>query len=88
MFTASFMHETHSFSPVPADLDSFRRTGYHVGDEIPRYFRGTRTELGAVLVLAERYGWDLVHPISGHSRDQRQRRFRLQLEAAEDASTT
>lgn len=64
VFTASFMHETHSFSPVPADLDSFQRTGYHLAEAIPSYFGGTRTELGAVLVLAERHGWELIHPVS------------------------
>ncbi|MBY4865140.1 M81 family metallopeptidase [Burkholderia anthina] len=64
VFSSSFMHETHSFSPVPADMANFERTSYHLEAEIPQHFQGTRTEIGAVLDLVRRYDWDLVLPVS------------------------
>lgn len=67
VFCASFMHETHSFSPVGADLDVFKRTSYHLDDEVPEHFEGTRTELGAVLDLAKRFDWELVLPVSANT---------------------
>lgn len=67
VFIASFMHETHSFSPVQADLESFRQTGYYIGEEVPARFRGTRHELGGVFDCADRFGWSLDHPIAAYT---------------------
>lgn len=64
VFAASFMHETHSFSPVKADLETFRRADYYLGDEIAKHYRGTRHEFGAVFDLAEQFSWELVHPVA------------------------
>ena len=64
VFVASVKHESHSFCIVKADMAAFRGRGYHLGDAIPKAFRGTRTELGAVFDAADRFGWSLIHPLS------------------------
>jgi microcystin degradation protein MlrC len=64
VFAASFMHETHSFSPVQADLENFQASDYYLGDDIPKAYGGTRHEFGAILDAADEFGWNLIHPIS------------------------
>jgi len=64
VFIASVKHESHSFCVVKADLAAFRNRGYHRDADIPKSYRGTRTELGAVFDAADRFGWSLIHPLS------------------------
>ena len=64
VFSASVMHETHTFSITPTTLASFEACQYLQGDEIPRAMRGTRTEWGAVFDLADAFGWKMVHPLA------------------------
>jgi microcystin degradation protein MlrC len=64
VFSASIMHESHSFCILPASLARFHEAGgYKRDDEIPKAFRGTRTEWGAVFDLADEFGWQVVHPL-------------------------
>jgi microcystin degradation protein MlrC len=64
IFIAGVMHETHSFCQLSATLDRFKATGGYLRDgEIPRVLRGTRTEMGAIFDLADRYHWRLIHPL-------------------------
>ncbi len=64
VFAATVMHESHSFCRLPADLARFKATGGYQRDaEIPRAYRGTRTEWGAIFDLADRHGWTVVHPL-------------------------
>lgn len=68
VFSAGVMHESHSFSELRADLDRFRTTdGYHRDDEVLTAYRGTNSEMGAVIDQAERHGWDLVHPLMANT---------------------
>src|ERR1700756_1290030 len=60
------MHETNTFSRVPTDMASFRRRDFHLENEIPVAFRGTRSAFGATFEAADKYGWTLVHPVSAH----------------------
>src|SRR6185312_6132824 len=64
VLVARIMHETNTFSRVKTDMASFRRGGFHLGNEIPGAFRGTRSALGASFEAAEEFGWTLVHPVS------------------------
>ena len=62
--SAGVMHESHSFCLLLADLERFKsQGGYYRDQEIVARYRGTNSEMGAVLDLADRYGWDLVHPL-------------------------
>jgi microcystin degradation protein MlrC len=64
VLTARFMHETNTFSVIKTDLPMWRRRDFHIENEIPAVFRGTRSALGAIFEAADEYGWTLVHPIS------------------------
>ena len=64
VFAAGVMHESHSFCLLPTDLARFKATnGYHRGEDVARVYRGTNSEMGAVFDLADRHGWNLVHPL-------------------------
>jgi microcystin degradation protein MlrC len=66
VLTARFMHETNTFSRVPTDMALIRRRDFHLENEIPQAFRGTRSALGASFEAADKYGWSLVHPVSAN----------------------
>ena len=68
VFSASVMHETHTFCITPTTLDRFRETCYLRDAEIPAAMRGTRGEGGAVFALADEYGWTLVHPVAAFAQ--------------------
>lgn len=42
VLTARFMHETNTFSRVKTDMALIRRRDFHLENEIPQAFRGTR----------------------------------------------
>src|SRR5258706_2066215 len=64
VLAARFMHETNTFSVVNTDLTAFRRRDFHRDNEIPTAYRGTRSAFGATFEAADKYDWQLVHPIS------------------------
>jgi microcystin degradation protein MlrC len=66
VLTARFMHETNTFSRVPTDMALIRRRDFHLENEIPHAFRGTRSALGATFEAADKYGWNLIHPVSAN----------------------
>src|SRR5215475_6539568 len=66
VLTARFMHETNTFSRVPTDMAMIRRRDYHLENEIPVAFRGTRTAFGAAFEATDKFGWTLVHPVSAN----------------------
>jgi microcystin degradation protein MlrC len=67
VLTARFMHETNTFSRVPTDLAMIRRRDFHLENEIPVAFRGTRSAFGATFEAADKFGWTLVHPVSANT---------------------
>jgi microcystin degradation protein MlrC len=60
------MHETNTFSRVSTDMALIRRRDFHLENEIPEAFRGTRSALGATFEAADKFGWTLVHPVSAN----------------------
>src|SRR5277367_6671212 len=66
VLTARFMHETNTFSCVSTDMALIRCRDFHLENEIPQPFRGTRSALGATFEAADKYGWNLVHPVSAN----------------------
>src|ERR1700746_3159364 len=60
------MHETNTFSRVPTDTAMIRRRDFHLENEIPVAFRGTRSAFGAAFEAADKFGWTLVHPVSAN----------------------
>jgi microcystin degradation protein MlrC len=68
VFAAGMKHESHSFCSLPADLDRFKAGGgYKRWGEISAAFRGTNTEWGAVLDLADKHGWIVIHPLDANT---------------------
>ncbi|MQW32251.1 M81 family metallopeptidase [Sinorhizobium meliloti] len=63
IFAATIMHESHTFNIAPTTLDDFRNCVYLEGDAIGGAMRGTRSEWGAILDLADEFGWHLVDPL-------------------------
>src|SRR5437762_11357835 len=43
-----------------------RRRDFHLENEIPVAFRGTRSAFGATFEAADKFGWTLVHPVSAN----------------------
>lgn len=66
VLTARFMHETNTFSRVTTDMAVIRRRDYHLENEIPEAFRGTRSAFGATFEAADKFCWTLVHPVSAN----------------------
>ncbi|TAD87417.1 MAG: M81 family peptidase [Alphaproteobacteria bacterium] len=64
VLTAMVMHETNTFSTRRTDLDAFAAFVLTHDNGVVDRFRGTRTGLGAAFECAERYGWQLRHPIA------------------------
>ena len=60
---AVMSHETNTFSKDPTDLQAFRKRDYILGNEIPGARRGTRSAFGGSFEAADKYGWQLLHPI-------------------------
>src|SRR3954470_24204213 len=54
-------HETNTFSPIPTDLDAFRRFLFVEGDEIAPALGGTNTEIGGMLAAATQAGIEPIH---------------------------
>jgi microcystin degradation protein MlrC len=60
---AEFMHETNTFSVQLTGEEAFQAHGVYLGNEIPQAFRSSRTSMGAAFEAADRFGWNLVHPL-------------------------
>ena len=67
ILSAEINHETNTFSILPTTIDSYKARRFYHGDEIKAAMEGTRTEIGAHIDAAERYGWKLVQPIAAQA---------------------
>ncbi|MBJ6127740.1 M81 family metallopeptidase [Microvirga splendida] len=63
VLVAEFMHETNTFSVQLTDEQAFKNSSYYLGDEIPKAFKRTRTSIGAAFEAADKFAWDVVHPV-------------------------
>ena len=64
VLTGEIAHETNTFSIEPTTLERFRQRLYLLGNAIPAATQGTHGSFGATFEAAERYGWNLRHPIA------------------------
>lgn len=51
---ARLWHEAHSFTPVHTTLDDFKDREWQIGQEATEFYRGTATEIGAVVAFMDR----------------------------------
>ena len=63
VLAASIKHETHAFNRLPTTLAHFKAQQFALGDEIRAKYRGVRLEMGGFLDAAEKYGWEIHHPV-------------------------
>ncbi|MFT8243571.1 M81 family metallopeptidase [Roseomonas sp. BN140053] len=76
VLAAMIKHETNGFNRTPTTLRDFRDQNFHLGEAIPRVYRGTNLEMGGFLAAAEREGWELIPAVaasatsSGPSTDE------------------
>lgn len=64
ILSAEISHETNTFSILPTTLALYEARRYYRGGEIAKALSGTRTEIGAHLDAAKKFGWNLVQPIA------------------------
>lgn len=64
ILSAEISHETNTFSILPTTLSLYKARRYYRREEIAKALSGTRTEIGAHLDAAKKFGWDLVQPIA------------------------
>ncbi|HEX7372295.1 MAG TPA: M81 family metallopeptidase, partial [Thermodesulfobacteriota bacterium] len=64
ILSAEISHETNTFSILPTTLSLYKARRYYRREEIAKALAGTRTEIGAHLDAAKKFGWDLVQPIA------------------------
>ena len=56
ILSAEISHETNTFSILPTTLSLYKARRYYRGEEIIKAFSGTRTEMGAHLDAAKKFG--------------------------------
>lgn len=64
VLSAEISHETNTFNILPSTLALYRARRYYRGQEIVKAFSGTKTEMGAHLDAAKKYGWELAQPLA------------------------
>ncbi len=60
---AVMAHETNTFSKDLTTLDTVKRREFYLGNQIAEVRRGTRSNFGGSFEAADKFGWQLVHPI-------------------------
>ncbi len=64
---ARLKHETNTFSSLSTGREAFASTSLYAGDEILPEFRGTNTDLGGFLRVADAEGWDVVPTVAANA---------------------
>ncbi|WP_424830114.1 M81 family metallopeptidase [Ruegeria sp.] len=62
-----FINESNTFTVMRTGMDDFRASHYFKGDEIPANFRGTGSEVGGAIEVAEARGWTPVYITAAHA---------------------
>jgi microcystin degradation protein MlrC len=64
---ARMQHETNTFSPVPTPLEAFGPNGPYFGRAAYEALKGTRTQMGAYLDIAENLKAEIVTPVAAYA---------------------
>jgi len=58
---AQFKHETNSFSPIPADMQSYKNSALYFGEDVIKAYSSTENEIGGVInVFKDEDDFELV----------------------------
>ena len=63
----SVFHETNTFSPIPTDIDDFKKSIWLTGPEIIKTFEGTRTPIGGFLEIIRERGYEAIPLFAAHA---------------------
>lgn len=61
------INESNTFTQNRTSISDFRASHYFKGDEIPSNFRGTGSEVGGAIGVAEEKGWAPVYIVAAHA---------------------
>lgn len=64
VLVGSFVHETNTFASTPTTREEFRERRAYAGDEMFERLRGTNSEVGGVVEVADEEGLDLVPTVA------------------------
>lgn len=62
-----FINESNTFTVMRTNMKDFQASHYFKGDEIPSNFRGTGSEVGGAIDVAEAKGWTPVYITAAHA---------------------
>lgn len=62
-----FINECNTFTVMRTGMSDFHASHYFVGDEIPANFRGTGSEVGGAIEVADAKGWTPVYITAAHA---------------------
>lgn len=54
---AGFKHETNTFSILETGIPAYRERALYFGDEVPKTFRDTNSEIAGFMDVCDRHGW-------------------------------
>ncbi|WP_227355738.1 M81 family metallopeptidase [Haladaptatus salinisoli] len=60
-------HETNTFSSLTTDYEAFANTSLFCGDYIIPEFRGTNTDIGGFIRVADDNGWDIIPTVAANA---------------------
>ncbi len=63
----SVFHETNTFSPIPTDMENFKKNTWLTGPDIITTFEGTRTPIGGFLEIISQRGYEAVPLFAAHA---------------------
>ena len=63
----SVFHETNTFSPIPTDMENFKKNVWLTGPDIIKAFEGTKTPLGGFLEIISERGYEAVPLFAAHA---------------------
>lgn len=62
---AGFKHETNTFSRLPTTLADYQSRALQRGEQIPKSYAGTNTEVAAFIDGCKKYGWKPILAVVG-----------------------
>ena len=63
----SVFHETNTFSPIPTDMENFKKNVWLTGPDIITAFEGTKTPLGGFFEIISERGYEAVPLFAAHA---------------------
>lgn len=63
-----FISESNTFTRLLTGIEDFQSSQYFLGEEVPEHYRGTGSEIGGAIDMAEARGWQANYILAAHSQ--------------------